>query len=176
LLDKYAVQGVALAIVGGRGWLYREVLSMIDTLKLRDSVHLLGRIPDDDLRRLYIAARCHVHPAHYEGFGLPPLEAMACGTPTIVSNVSSLPEVVGDAAMLIDPKNWEEIAVAMNRLIADDALHAELRAKGLQRAKLFSWDLAAEKTMEVYRQVAGEASTVRAPLPRPSSSRSVNRL
>jgi glycosyltransferase involved in cell wall biosynthesis len=172
LLDKYSVEGVGLAIAGGRGWLYREVLAMIDSLKLRNSVHLLGRVPDEDLRRLYIAARCHVHPAHYEGFGLPPLEAMACGTPTIVSNVSSLPEVVGDAAILIDPKNWEEMAVAMNRLITDDALHAELRAKGLQRAKLFSWDLAAEKTMDVYRQVAGEASTVRPLVPRPSSSRS----
>jgi glycosyltransferase involved in cell wall biosynthesis len=76
----------------------------------------LGRVPDDDLHKLYVAARCLVHPALYEGFGLPPLEAMACGTPTVVSNVSSLPEVVGDAGLLVDPRNPEEMAIAMHRL------------------------------------------------------------
>jgi glycosyltransferase involved in cell wall biosynthesis len=100
---------------------------------------------------------------------------MACGTPTIVSNVSSLPEVVGDAALLVDPANWEEIAVAIHRLLSDDQLHAELRAKGLQRARFFSWESAARRTMEVYQLVRDS----RAALPAagtPASSRPTNRL
>lgn len=174
LRTKYGAADVGLVIAGSRGWLYDEVLTQIRELKLQDSVFLLGRVPDHDLHRLYVAARCHVHAAHYEGFGLPPLEAMACGTPTIVSNVSSLPEVVGDAALLVSPANWEEIAVAMHRLLTDDALHAELRVKGIQRAHGFSWELAARRTLEVYRLV-GEQSL---PLPNGAapSSRTAERL
>ncbi len=108
---------------------------------------------DEDLHQLYVGARCHVHPAHYEGFGLPPLEAMACGTPTIVSNISSLPEVVSDAALLVDPENSEEIAVAMQRLLTEPALHAELSEKGIKRAACFSWELAARSTLDVYYKV-----------------------
>lgn len=163
LRTKYGVTETALVIAGGRGWLYEEIETLIDQLDLKQSIYLLGRVPDEDLHRLYVAARCHVHAAHYEGFGLPPLEAMACGTPTVVSNVSSLPEVVGDAALLVNPDNWEEIAVALHRLITDDDLHAELRQKGLARAHHFSWTLTAQRTMEVYRQVvenrAGNATT-----------------
>jgi len=95
-----------------------------------------------------------VHPAFYEGFGLTPLEAMACGTPVIVSNISSLPEVVGDAGLLVDPQQDQEITVALWRLLTDDALAAELRRKGLQRASGFSWQRAAELTMDVYRRAA----------------------
>ena len=153
LLDRDGVGDVGLVIAGARGWLYEEVVELIHTLNLKDRVWLLGRVSDDDLHKLYVAARCHVHPAHYEGFGLPPLEAMACGTPTIVSNVSSLPEVVGDAALLVNPQDTEELAIALQRLLTDDMLHAELREKGLQRAACFSWDQAAHKTLEVYRRV-----------------------
>ncbi|MCB0049455.1 MAG: glycosyltransferase family 4 protein, partial [Caldilinea sp.] len=153
LRQKYALDDVGLAIAGGKGWLYDETLELIDKLGIGAGVHLLGRVPDEDLHRLYVAARCHIHPAYYEGFGLPPLEAMACGTPTIVSNVSSLPEVVGDAALLVDPHDTEEMAVAMHRLLTDDDLHAELSEKGLQRARVFSWQRAAQRTLEVYRTV-----------------------
>ncbi len=153
LVHRYNVADTALALVGKPGWLYEQVYATVEELGLEERVHFLGRVPDQDLRRLYVAARCHVHPAFYEGFGLPPLEAMACGTPTIVSNVSSLPEVVGDAALLVDPNNWEEIAVAIHRLLTDQDLHAELRAKGLERAKVFSWRRAARETLEVYRMV-----------------------
>jgi glycosyltransferase involved in cell wall biosynthesis len=125
-------------------------------------------VPDSDLHKLYVAARCHVHPAHYEGFGLPPLEAMACGTPTIVSNVSSLPEVVGDAAILVNPEDWEELAVAMHRLLTDDALHRELREKGLQRAAIFSWELTADKTLDVYRRVIDARRPANGAAPRTS--------
>ena len=79
---------------------------------------------------------------------------LACGTPTVVSNVSSLPEVVGDAGLLIDPRHYEEMAIAIHRLVTDDVLHAELRAKGIQRAQTFSWEKAARKTLDVYRKIA----------------------
>ena len=153
LRSRYGMMDTALVIAGGRGWLTNEIEDLIRQLDLEQCTHLLGRVADEDLHKLYVAARLHVHPAHYEGFGLPPLEAMACGTPTVVSNVSSLPEVVGDAALLVDPDNWEEIAVAIYRLLTDDDLHLELRAKGLQRAQCFSWQQAARQTLEVYRAV-----------------------
>jgi len=174
LLDKYNTDDVGLAIAGGHGWLYEEVLDLIRKLKLEHNVFTLGRVSDSDLHKLYVGARCHVHPAHYEGFGLPPLEAMACGTPTIVSNVSSLPEVVGDAALLVNPENWEELAVAMQRVLTDDQLHAELREKGLQRASCFSWEQAAERTLEVYRRVIEDPAPVAAtgtPAASPPTSR-----
>ena len=153
LREKYNVRDVGLVLVGKPGWLYEEVFETVERLGLQDSTFFVGRVPDEDLRSLYVAARCHVHPAFYEGFGLPPLEAMACGTPTIVSNTSSLPEVVGDAALLVDPNEWEELAVALHRLITDDNLHEELRQKGQQRAAIFSWRRAAAETLSVYEHV-----------------------
>ncbi len=172
LRDKYGLsRPTGLVIAGGRGWLYEETLEMVRTLNLTDSTFFLGRVSDDDLQKLYVGARCHVHPAYYEGFGLPPLEAMACGTPTIVSNVSSLPEVVGDAALLVNPRDSEEIAVAIHRLLTDDDLHAELRQKGLQRARTFRWEKAAQRTLDVYRQViAARTSAAKSPAPRPNES------
>jgi len=154
LRARYGSGDVALAIAGGKGWLYEETLELVKKLEIEQQVKFLGRVPDEELHKLYVAARCHIHPAYYEGFGLPPLEAMACGTPTIVSNISSLPEVVGDAALLVDPRDVEEMAVAMQRLLRDDDLHAELREKGLQRARVFSWERAARRTLDVYRKVA----------------------
>ena len=175
LRNKYGVSDTALVIAGGSGWLFNETLELIRQLDLEQSVFLVGRVVDEELHKLYVAARCHVLAAHYEGFGLPPLEAMACGTPTIVSNVSSLPEVVGDAALLVDPSNWEEIAVAIHRLLSDDQLHAELREKGLQRARYFNWESAARRTMEVYRLVSNTRAAIPAPSA-PASSRTTNRL
>ncbi len=160
LRSRYGAPDTVLALAGGTGWLYDEVTETVARLGLKDSVRFLGRVSDEALHKLYVGARCHVHPAHYEGFGLPPLEAMACGTPTIVSNVSSLPEVVQDAALLVDPNSHEEIAVAMNRLLTDDALHAEMRQKGLQRAQCFSWSRAAVETLEVYHNVLAQRATV----------------
>jgi glycosyltransferase involved in cell wall biosynthesis len=175
LRQRYNLTDTALVFAGSRGWLYEENLEMVRKLNLEQATCFLGRVPDPDLQKLYVAARCHVHPAHYEGFGLPPLEAMACGTPTIVSNSSSLPEVVGDAALLVDPNDPEEIAVAMQRLLVDDQLHAELRAKGLQRAKCFSWESAARSTMDVYRKVAHVPAPT-APTMTPASSKTTSRL
>lgn len=145
-----------LALGGSPGWLSDDIYNLVDKLDLRPYCHFLGRVAAHDLVHLYNAARVLVHPAFYEGFGLTPLEAMACGTPVIVSNVSSLPEVVGDAAILIDPEHDEEITVALWRILSDDGLFESLRAKGLQRAAAFSWRRAAEQTMAVYHKAAGQ--------------------
>ena len=95
-----------------------------------------------------------MQPSYYEGFGLPPLEAMACGTPVIVSNVSSLPEVVGDAGFLVDPNSVDELAVALWRVLTDEPLRKQCIERGFKRAQSFSWDKAARQTLEVYRHVA----------------------
>lgn len=153
LLDHYKLD-VKLAVVGERGWFCGEVFAVADELELNDSVAFLGHVPVEDLAALYNAARMNVHPSFYEGFGLPPLEAMACGTPTIVANVSSLPEVVADAALLVAPENVEGWTVAMWRLLTDDSLHAELSEKGLKRAKIFSWEKAARMTLDLYTRLA----------------------
>ncbi len=153
LLDDYRAD-VWLAVAGEKGWLYEDVFRLVKELKFGPRVRFLGRVPLNDLVLLYNAAWLHVHPSYYEGFGLTPLEAMACGTPTIVSNVSSLPEVVGDAGLLVDPSSHEELAVAMWRLLTDSALREVLREKGLQRARTFSWHKAARQHLEVYRQIA----------------------
>jgi glycosyltransferase involved in cell wall biosynthesis len=153
LRTKYNLTDTALVLAGKQGWLSEKVYETVETLGLQDSTFFVGRVTDEELHHLYVGARCHVHPAFYEGFGLPPLEAMACGTPTVVSNTSSLPEVVGDAALLVDPNNWEEMAVAIHRLLTDSDLHAEMRQKGLQRAAVFSWSRAAAETLDVYQAV-----------------------
>ncbi|MCB0073034.1 MAG: glycosyltransferase family 4 protein [Caldilineaceae bacterium] len=168
LIDRYNVQETGLVLAGSKGWLYEETMDLVNRLNLAERTFFLGRVSDEDLHQLYVGARCHIHPALYEGFGLPPLEAMACGTPTIVSNTGSLPEVVNDAALLVAPRDHEEIAVAMHRLLTDDALHAELRRKGLHQATFFSWDRAAEQTLDVYRAVAATPAQVAKPNSTPS--------
>ncbi len=130
LRTHYDLPEVGLAIAGGQGWLYDETMETVKSLGLEGVTHFLGRVPDEDLQQLYVGARCHIHPAFYEGFGLPPLEAMACGTPTIVSNVSSLPEVVGDAALLVNPRDSEEIAVALHRLLTRRCAACRAARKG----------------------------------------------
>jgi len=152
LLDDYK-NSVHLVLVGRKGWLYDEVFKLAEELHLEDYVHFLGRIPTEDLVILYNAARLLVHPSFYEGFGLPPLEAMACGTPVVVSNTSSLPEVVGDAGLLVDPEDVEGLTVAIWRALTDEELRAEMVAKGLKRAACFSWERTAKETLEIYRRV-----------------------
>jgi len=154
LLDDYK-RPEGLVLVGSRGWLSEEVYDTVEALRLTDHVRFLGKIPSEHLVYLYNAAHLLVHPSFYEGFGLPPLEAMTCGTPTIVSNVSALPEVVGDAAMLIDPHNIDGLTVAMWRVLTDESLRASLIAKGLKRAQMFSWKRTAQETLNAYRRVAG---------------------
>jgi glycosyltransferase involved in cell wall biosynthesis len=152
LLDGYRPD-VKLVLAGERGWLFDEVFRLISELKLDDHVISLGRVSTEELLWLYNAARALVAPSIYEGFGLTPLEAMACGTPVIVSNVSALPEVVGDAGLLIDPNDEDELSVAIWRVLSDAQLSATLREKGLRRARCFSWDKAARETLDLYRRL-----------------------
>jgi len=116
---------------------------------------LFRNMPDEELPIVYALADVFVYPSLYEGFGLPPLESMACGTPVVTSNVSSLPEVVGEAAVLVDPTSIEEIAGAIRRVICDKDLAGDLRSRGVERARLFSWESAARRTLEIYLQAAG---------------------
>ncbi|MBI4670059.1 MAG: glycosyltransferase family 4 protein [Chloroflexi bacterium] len=153
LRDAYA-SPARLVVAGHKGWLTDEVDQTIAKYKLHDKVCFLGSVPTQELAFLYSAARVFALPSFYEGFGLPPLEAMASGTPVVVSNVSSLPEVVGDAGILLEPNDVEAWAVALHRVLTDNALHDEMSAKGLKRAAHFSWERAARETLDVYRQVA----------------------
>lgn len=143
-----------LVISGERGWLYQPFFQRLEELGLEREVFLLGRVPDEDLPALYTAATLFVFPSLYEGFGLPPLEAMACGTPVICSRASSLPEVTGHAALLVDPTDVETLAAAMRSVLEDQALRVEMREKGLKQAARFSWEETARQTLRVYRSVS----------------------
>jgi len=144
---------IHLALVGRKGWLYEDIFSTMTDLKLGRYVHFLENVSYEDLARLYNAARCLALPSHYEGFGLPPLEAMACGTPVVVSDRASLPEVVGDAGLLVDPDNPEALSQALAQVLDDDDLRESLRGRGLMRASEFSWARTAHETMSIYEQV-----------------------
>jgi glycosyltransferase involved in cell wall biosynthesis len=146
---------VSLVIAGGNGWGKENYLASVDALKLRDHVRFTGFVADDHLPDLYRGALLFVYPSLYEGFGLPVLEAMACGTPVITSDRTSLPEVAGDAALLVDPTRPEALAAAMSSVLSDSALHQALRAKGLARARAFTWDAVAQQTLALYRAVGG---------------------
>jgi glycosyltransferase involved in cell wall biosynthesis len=145
-----------LVITGARGWGTTRLAELVRNLKLEDSVIFTGFVESCDLPHLYAGADFFVYPSLYEGFGLPPLEAMACGVPVITSNVSSLPEVVGDAALLVDPRSDGDLADAIVRLAGDAMLRNGLRSQGLARAGLFSWERTAKESMAVYRRVMGD--------------------
>lgn len=141
-----------LVLAGKCAWLYEETLRTIKELQLSDSVVLTGYVPENDLPGLYSGALFFVYPSYFEGFGLPPLEAMKCGAPVIVGNRTSLPEVVGDAGILVDPFDPDAIAAAMSKLISDSNLRTELIARGLERAELFDWQETARQTLAVYER------------------------
>ena len=143
---------VKLVIGGARGWLYEEVFARVEELDLTGDVLFPGYIPPEELPLWYNAAELFVYPSLYEGFGLPPLEAMACGTPVITSNVSSLPEVVGEAGLTVDPEDSEGLAEAMNQVLGDGVLRQSMREQGLAKAGCFSWAKAARETVGVYRR------------------------
>jgi glycosyltransferase involved in cell wall biosynthesis len=143
-----------LVIVGKRGWLYDETLRTLEETGARESIVLTGYVPEADLPALYSGALCFVYPSYFEGFGLPPLEAMKCGTPVIVGNATSLPEVVGDAGLQVDPFDIEAIAGAIGELLNNPALRKELSVRGLERARMFDWRETARQTLKVYERVA----------------------
>jgi len=139
-----------LVIAGGKGWLDDPLYQTIADLGLNERVHLIGFAADADLPALYSGAEVFVFPSLYEGFGLPPLEAMACGTPVVASNVSSVPEVVGDAGLPVDPASVEAIQGAIEQALDDQSLRASLRERGIKQAKLFTWRRAAEQLKSTY--------------------------
>ncbi|MEA3375162.1 MAG: glycosyltransferase family 1 protein [Chloroflexota bacterium] len=152
LLDE-RVTAEPLVLVGGKGWLYEEIFDQVEVLELSEQVRFLDRVPDADLPGLYGAASVLASPSFYEGFGLPALEAMSCGTPVVVADRASLPEVVGGAGILVDPEDPEDIARALKCVLTEEPLRARMAERGLERASGFSWSRVAEETLNVYRQV-----------------------
>jgi glycosyltransferase involved in cell wall biosynthesis len=148
--DPHGVPDLHLVIAGGRGWLYDHVLAQLERSNHRGRVHLVGYVPEEEKPWWYNAATIFCYPSLYEGFGLPPLEAMACGVPVIVSNASALPEVVGDAGITVPPNDTAALSEALRQLLADPELRLTLGDRGQARAKRFSWARAASQTAAVY--------------------------
>jgi len=155
IASKPALNNVGLAVAGGLTRTLRADPALAQ-LVTQPRVYDLGYVPDRDLPLLYSGAATLVYPSLYEGFGLPPLEAMACGTPVVVSNAASLPEVVGDAGVCVNPYDVEDIAQGIYRVLTDEGLRRELRKKGLARARLFTWEKAARETLAVFEEVLRE--------------------
>lgn len=143
-----------LVIAGQRGWYWEPLVRRAEALDLGDRVRFLDYIPDADRAPLYAAASVFAFPSRYEGFGLPILEAMACGTPVVCSNTSSLPEIAGPAARYVPPDHSAALAEAISAVLADPALADDLRERGLRRAGEFTWERAARQTLTVYQRVA----------------------
>lgn len=140
-----------LVIIGKKGWKYQEIFSLIEELKLAERVKLLGYIPQDYLPLFYNGAEIYIHPSWYEGFGLPVLEAMACGTPTIASNSSSLTEIGEDAVLYFNPQSVDELIFKIESLVDDKELMNNLKEKGIEQAKKFTWEKTAQKTLMVLK-------------------------
>lgn len=143
----------ALAIAGARGWHDSDLLARIEASPAKDRIVLLGRVDDDALIALYRGADAFVYPSRYEGFGFPPLEAMACGTPVLSTTNTSLAEAVGDAAIEIDPGDPAQIAAALANLLGDEQLRSDLRRRGLAQSSAFTWDRCRDLTIETYERV-----------------------
>jgi len=145
-----------LVITGGKSWKSEEIFTKVKQLNLENSIIFTDFVDSKDLPLLMNASTLLVFPSLYEGFGIPPLEAMACGTPVVASNTSSIPEVVGDAALLFDPYNIKEMTKAINRALTDVKLRNKLRKSGFERIKQFSWEKAARETLKIYKKVYSE--------------------
>lgn len=150
---RLQIPGLKLVIAGGKGWLDSGVYARVTDLSLQDRVHFLGFAADEALPALYSAASVFAFPSLYEGFGLPVIEAMACGTPVVCSNTSSVPEVAGDAALLIDPFDIDGLSVALRRVLEDTALRRDLTDRGRVQAARFTWDTAASELLTQYRRL-----------------------
>jgi glycosyltransferase involved in cell wall biosynthesis len=150
-------EDVKLIIIGDEVTRYPALRRCVESVGVRQDVRFFGFVPDRTLAALYRMASVFAFPSLYEGFGLPPLEAMACGTPVVTSRISSLPEVVGDAAVLVDPHSVEDIALGIERVLGDEALRAQLVERGRERVKLFSWQRSVEAIHAGYMRVLGQA-------------------
>jgi glycosyltransferase involved in cell wall biosynthesis len=163
LIEAYArlrdggVTAKQLVIAGRKGWLYETLFARISALGLKQDVTFTGFVPDEDLPHLYDGACLFVYLSLFEGFGLPPLEAMARGIPVVTSNTTSLPEVVGDAGITVSPRSLDDVIEGMRRVLTDAALADKLSQAGKGRARQFSWERTARETLELYRFAAGSA-------------------
>ena len=149
-----------LVITGGKGWLYESIFEQVKRSGLEGRVHFPGFVDDADLPALYSAADLFAYVSLYEGFGLPLLEAMACGTPVIGSNTSSLPEVIGDVGVQVDPRNVDDITRALRQMIDQPELRERSIGLGLERARLFTWEKAAQELLAIYDRIGTSALTV----------------
>ena len=161
LLRAYALAvregaNVNLVITGKKGWYYEGLFKLVDDLNLKNKVIFTGYVSEKDLPALYSGAKAFVFPSLYEGFGLPILEAMACGTPVISSNTSSMPEVIGQAGILISPKDERVWAQNIIKILRDRGLAQTLSQMGIRQAKKFSWEETAQKTIAVYKEVLND--------------------
>jgi glycosyltransferase involved in cell wall biosynthesis len=152
------ISNLKLVLVGGKGWYYDQIFASVERLGLNDCAIFAGYVQNSDLPLWYNAADVFVFPSRYEGFGLPVLEAMACGTPTVTSTVSSLPEVAGDAALAVEPDDVDALTDALYRALTNTALREELRVKGRARAAKFTWEETARRTAAIYHQVFSPAT------------------
>ena len=146
-----------LVVVGADGWLTNELFDFIKESSISDRLRLTGYLDDDDLRALYSSCTVFVYPSVYEGFGLPPLEAMACGAPVIASNIATFQETLGSAAELVEPNDVEALARSMVEILDDEDRRRTLSRRGLEQAAKYSWERTARLTLEVYRQVLDES-------------------
>jgi glycosyltransferase involved in cell wall biosynthesis len=159
LIEQQQLPDTFLVLAGSKeqGWMYDEIFETAEaSSRHRPQLIFTGYVADEDLSALYSGALAFVFPSLYEGFGLPPLEAMQCGTPVIVSNTTSLPEVVGEAGLMVDPRDEEELCQAMLRIGREVGLRSELGRRGVDRAAKFSWEKCAEETVKVYHAAAGD--------------------
>lgn len=143
-----------LVIVGNKAWLYSDVFKLIKDSNLTNEIIVTGYVPEEELPLLYNAAELFVYPSIFEGFGFPVLEAMACGVPVVTSNSSSLPEVAGDGALLINPLSVSDMAQAMHKILTDTNLREELKEKGLRQAERFTWNKTANDFLKIFERVA----------------------
>jgi len=153
MLKAERIKDLSLVLVGADGWDYGRIYKEIEVAgEYIDKIIVTGYVPDEDLAPLYSGAMAFLYPSLYEGFGLPPLEAMQCGTPVITSNNSSLPEVVGDAAITINPRDGEALCQAMLNLYNSTELRLKLSVASIERAKYFNWDKTTRETVAAYRK------------------------
>ncbi|MPS66459.1 MAG: glycosyltransferase family 1 protein [Chryseobacterium sp.] len=148
------IDDLSLVLVGAKGWDYDKIFEQYNNAdELKDKIIITGRVPDEDLASLYSHAHSFYYMSLYEGFGLPPLEAMQCGVATVTSNISSLPEVVGDAGIMLDPKDGDSLRKVMLELYQNDSFRQEYTRKGLERSKLFSWEKSADNLIKIYEKI-----------------------
>ncbi|SHL52362.1 Glycosyltransferase involved in cell wall bisynthesis [Chryseobacterium polytrichastri] len=153
-IKENKIDDLGLVLVGAKGWDYDKIFEEYNNAQeLKNKIIITGRVPDEDLASLYSHAHSFYYMSLYEGFGLPPLEAMQCGIATVTSNTSSLPEVVGDGGIMLDPNDEKLLSKTMLDLYLDDSLREEYAKKGLNRSKLFSWKKSAEELVDIYQKI-----------------------